>query len=95
MSAWPYKLVNAVQLEALEIVFLLCHSLEGLSLPHQSQQSCLLVDLLSRERNDTGSPSEARELLGLHYYPHAPPILLHPSTFTHHQALDLVPAIWT
>lgn len=63
-----YKLVNVLQLEMLEIVgsdvpitspscVVFCSSLP--------QGSCLRAVLLTSEKDDTGSLSEARELLGL------------------------------
>lgn len=68
----PCKLVNAMQPEVLEIVFLLCRSPEWLSLPHQPQQSCLLVDLLIRERNAVGSPEGSQRIAGTSFPPLRP-----------------------
>lgn len=77
-----YKLVNVLQLDMLEIV--------GSDVPIMSlscvvfsssspQWSCLLAVLLTHEKNDTGSLSEARELLGLLAHPYSPPLLFPPS----------------
>lgn len=89
-----YKLVNVLQLEMLEMV--------GSEVPTVSlscvvfsssspQWSCLLAVLLTSEKNDVGSLSEARALLGLLVHPCAPHFLFPPSLSIYFKMLLVQP----